>query len=381
MVQSDKIRKKALAIRDQARGQMGQIKADVLNLVKSVIGLIKTFFSLIKTFCAWIYYQVVVAGYFYLWSYKYQIRNSLRYTTLAAVSASTLILMYEIFLELVGHKRLLLFITRLSGPSSVAAIERFRSSRFLALFPLPDSPHLVKISWVVLLAASVAYLTWHNVEEARKPGYEYHFARAINSFLLDCRIAHANQKPLPVSETLKFCHFIFVRPGIQHVCLHLAVDNILSIQSKHIYPPDEKFCVQQLQPGEGVAGEVYSDPKLHLQYVPRLFFPFNRRYAGWLFPHAVKFQFNQQSVPGTRLKLWQVGNEEINPDVFKRGKEPIPYCSFLSVPLFSVSDKSLLGVLSLDFSKTNALDRAGIAMALVFALLLAGEIRSRNITL
>jgi hypothetical protein len=289
----------------------------------------------------------------------------------------------EIIVELVGHKSLLRFITWLSGPRAVELIGRVRSLRFLSFLPLPDSPHLVKIAWLVFLVASGGYLAWHNVKEVRKPDYEFHFARAISSFLLDCRIARANKQLLSMSEALKFCHFIFEHAGIRHVALHLVEAGVLSIRPEHIYPRNEKLLALLLQPGEGVAGEVYKDDKLHLQYVPRLFFPFNRRYGGWLFPHSVKFQFNRDTVPNTDtdLRLWQVGNEEINPDVFKRGTGPILYRSFLSVPVFSVSDKALLGVLSLDFSKTDALDTADIAMSLVFVLLLAGEMRSGNIAL
>jgi hypothetical protein len=146
MVHTDKLGKKALAIREQAWDQLRQIKTSGLNLIKSGLDLIKKFFGLIRIFFAWIYYQLVIAGYFLLWSYKTEIRAWLRDLALVGVSFSTLMLSVEIIVELVGHKSLLRFITWLSGPRAVELIGRVRSLRFLSFLPLPDSPHLVKIA-------------------------------------------------------------------------------------------------------------------------------------------------------------------------------------------------------------------------------------------
>jgi hypothetical protein len=149
-----------------------------------------------------------------------------------------------------------------------------------------------------------------------------------------------------------------------------------------VCPPDPNFSSAPLQLGEGLAGQVFGDADSHIQYLPRMFFPLNFRRGGWLFPHTAKMLFASVAIRNSNVRLWEVGNEEISPNTFKRiGAEPISYRSLLSVPVVSVVDKQLVGVLNLDFGRTDPLDKRGIEMALVFALLLGGEIRTRGITL
>jgi hypothetical protein len=338
-------------------------------------------FDLAVLVASWSYYQLFIAPYFKCWSYKIRVRRWLRYTALGAVTLSTALLVIEMVLELTGHERLLSSLKQFEA-GLVAALEQLRAAWPRLFAHLPESAYLVTAALLATLVALAIYLALHNVEEARKPGYEYHFARAINSFLLDSRTAHSTAQKIPVLKALEVCHFVFKHTGIQHVSLHLPVGSGLVIQPEHVFPADSNFSSAPLQPGEGLAGEVFGDAALHIQYLPRMFFPFNFRYGGWLFPHTAKMAFASVAIKNSTLRLWEVGNEEISPNTFKRiGTDPIIYRSLLSVPVVSVVGKQLMGVLNLDFGKTDPLDKRGIEMALVFALLLGGEIQSGTITL
>jgi hypothetical protein len=337
--------------------------------------------DLIALVASWSYYQLVIAPYFKCWSYKTRVRLWLRYTALAAVTLSTALLVIEVALELTGHERLLLSLKQFET-RMVATLEQLRAARPSLFAHLPGSAYLVTAVVLAILVALAIYLALHNIEEARKPGYEYHFARAINSFLLECRAAHGAGQSIPVLKALEVCHFVFKHTGIQHVSLHLPVGGSLVIRPEHVCPPDPNFSSAPLQLGEGLAGQVFGDADLHIQYLPRMFFPLNFRRGGWLFPHTAKMLFASVAIRNSNVRLWEVGNEEISPNTFKRiGAEPISYRSLLSVPVVSVVDKQLVGVLNLDFGRTDPLDKRGIEMALVFALLLGGEIRTRGITL
>jgi hypothetical protein len=363
----DKLRETIRDFRSQIKKRLGTVAKDLLDLVRVV--------------ASWAYYQLVIALYFKWWSYKTRVRAWLRYTAIAAVTLSTVLLVAEITLELTGHERLLLFVKRFK-PQIVAAIDRARAARPTLFTHLPGSAYLA--TWLILaiLLLLAAYLAYHNIEEARKPAYEYNFARAINSFLLDSRVAHTAGQQIPVLKALEVCRFAFNHTGIQHVSLHLPVGGALSIRPEHVCPPDPNFSTAPLAVGEGLAGQVYEDAALHIQYLPRLFFPFNFRYGGWLFPHTAKMLFASVPIKDANVSLWGVGDEEISPKTFKRiGTAPIRYRSLLSVPVVSVVDKQLFGVLNLDFRKTDPLDKRGIEMALVFALLLGSEMHSRGISL
>src|ERR1035438_5552446 len=130
---------------------------------------------------SWVSYKLIVRNYFKYWSYKNKIRTLLRYTALAVVSLSTLTLAGEISLELAGHEKLLRLLRRATEPRVVGAVEWLRGLWPRASVHLPESKTLVIAGVLVFLAAAVIYLTWHNAEEAWKPGYEYQFASAINT--------------------------------------------------------------------------------------------------------------------------------------------------------------------------------------------------------
>lgn len=359
-----------------------QVVAALKGFGDALLNFANSFLSLIGHTLRFFYYCLAVGPYFRYWSYRAKIRKILRYTTLVAVSLSTLTLAIEISLELTGEGRLLGILAWVKT-HAVSAVENSRKVWPRLFAHLPASAYLVTTGILLILGLSVAYLTWHNVDEARKPGYEYHFARTVHSFLLELRAAHQAKQPIPVSGALEFCHFIFVPFGIRSVSLHLPDSDILRIRREHVFPPPgANFSGTRLRLGEGLAGKVFNDPDLHIQYAPRMFYPFNRRYLGWLFPHTLKLRFSRTPVPGSTIVLWEVGDEEINPNSFKFLQDsPIHYLSLLSVPVVSVTPKQLIGVLNLEFTKTDALDRAGIEMALGFALILGGEIATGHMPL
>lgn len=362
--------------------KLRQIIKDARSQIAKNIGtIVATVSELVTLVAFWAYYQLIIAPYFKCWSYKTRFRVWLRYTALAVVTLSTTLLVAELVLELTGRERLLLSLRRLET-KIVAAIEQTRALQPHLFAHLPASAYLATGLFLAVLMSLAVYLALHNIEEARKPAYEYHFAHAINSFLLDSRLAHMTNQPITVSQVLEVCHFAFRHSGVQHVSLHLPVKGTLAIAPEHVYPSDPSISGTPLQFGEGLAGQVFEDKDLHIQYLPRVFFPLNRRYGGWLFPHTVKMLFASVPVSGSKVSLWEVGNEEISPNTFKRiGAEPIAYRALLSVPLVSVAAKQLVGVLNLDFERTDPLDKRGIEMALVFALLLGSEIQSGGVSL
>jgi len=368
MAGDDKLRERIRGIRSEIGQRARRLLGDAIDLAKMI--------------WLWLDYQLIIAPYFRYWSYKTQILRWFKYGALTIVSSSTGILAFEIVLEVLGPERLAEW---LNGAHISAMLNWFSQWRPTGLLILPESAARTRLILFALLIISAVYLTLHNVEEARKPGHEYQFARAINSLLLNCRIARASGTTVPIAEALNFLRYVFRYSGIKHVALHLPDDQgTLTIKREHVVPPEADFTELTLQRGQGVAGRVYDDPDAHVQYMPRMFLPVNRRYGGWLFPHSVRFLFSRPAPAGHSGEppLWEVGNEEINPDLFVPAPNSrINYQSLLSVPAVSVIDQQLLGVVTLVFSRTAALDKAGIAMALTFVLLLTGEIRSGNIKL
>jgi hypothetical protein len=360
------------------------ISKTIENLGSEIKALVKKvgsdIWKILRMLGRLIYYKFVVVPYFFYWSYKTEIRSLLRYTALAIMTLSTLLLASEVLLELVGHESLLRRIHRLNL-GIVAAVDRFRAAKPTLFAHLPATEVLVTTALLGFLAAVAIYLLFHNFEEARKPEYEYRFAKVVHSLLLDCRLAHhKGSQPVPILQALEVCHFIFRHAKVRQVSLHLLDDKVLRIHPEHIWPPAKDFRETALEIGEGLAGQIFNDPKLHIQYAPRLRWPINRSYLGWLFPHSVKLLFSQEPVPKISIKLWQVGSETINNNAFRRlGGDPVHYRSLLSVPVVSIATDEIMGVMNLDFLKTDAVDKADIEKAFGFALLLGSEIVSGGI--
>jgi hypothetical protein len=218
----------------------------------------------------------IVAAYFYLWSYKTEIRTALKVGSLGLLSVSAVLLYVEIIIERFGAE----------GVSS-----------FLATFEHPTGNVLLIAS-----GSALVFLLWHHFDEGRKPGYEYVFVQR----LCDVLEGHSHKRG-ELSNTLEKIHSVFERSGVSHVSVYLANGDALVIAKDHVYPPeaDDSYYVP-LRRGEGVAGLVMEDGRA--RYVPRLYFPF-RSQARWIpnlfFPHSVSFEFRRRDEKPQRLELGQ----------------------------------------------------------------------------
>jgi hypothetical protein len=249
----------------------------------------------------------------------------------------------------------------------VEVLIEWRGSKTIPeLIAHPPVPWLSNILFGLFVVA-VAYLLLHHYEESKKPGYEYKFVQKLTQFMqgdegtIDALI--------PVA--LKLFYEAFERASILHCSVYQVDGNLLKINEEYVYPKtsDPNYFIP-LRKGEGVAGLVCEDKKS--RYVPRVFFPFRKRWR-WVptffFPHAVMFDFNRV---GDDLELIHRGLDVF---VFKGSDSVIsPFQSFVSVPLKSASQEQCFGILNFDFLRSDPLDRSDIAMAALFGLILGGEI-------
>lgn len=299
---------------------------------------------------------VIISAYFYFWSYKTEVRNGLKYGALSAVSLSTMTLAIEVVSEAYGSHGV------------AEALAAGLASTWLG------------ISWggfvLGLFVAAVIFLIWHNIDEARQPGYEYVFVRRL------CDYLEGRGGRAPTRESLELFHSVFKRLRIAHVSLHLPNENELKIARDHVFPEeeDDDFFVS-LAPGNGVAGRVYQD--MRPRYVPRLFIPLRQERlwnwfrVGLFFPHAVSFVFRSPSGVDQKRGI-ELGDELVDFHVFKKNARNPTFVSVLSVPIKCVRDNKCLGVLNFDFQSADPLDKAQIAMAIVLGLLLGDEMAGRG---
>jgi hypothetical protein len=290
--------------------------------------------------------------YFYAWSFKTDIRDWLKVTSLAVLSFSTLALLLEVGAEIIGSDWL------------VAAIETL-------------VPHgIFRWLFLTLFVLAVIFLVWHHFHEARKPGYEYVFVKRLCTFLEGVEGAEGVTGAPSLHQSLEIFHGVLKRAGMAHISVHMPAGELLAIPPDGVFPSvsDSGFFVT-LEPGVGVAGMVYED--CQPRYVPRVFLPFRVGTWSWVpniwFPHAVRFRFRQSPQAGWGVEL---GDEEVDffgvqkPD---SGGRPL-FNSFLSVPIKSARSANCIGVLNLDFNRIDPLDKADIAMAAVMGLLLGWDL-------
>jgi hypothetical protein len=228
----------------------------------------------------------------------------------------------------------------------------------------------VKIYFLpALFLIAVIYLVWHHYTEIKKPGYEFSFLRQLNRFMRDRDTNRSEETLIPAA--LQVFHRVFANSHIERCSIYTLSDGGLVIPENYVYPRTaEQSYKINLKVGEGVAGLVCMDALP--RYVPRLFFPFAtwRKFLPSIpFPHAVKFE------PRLNGEILELVNEDLDFYAFKNPNKAVPrFQSFISVPLKPVGVGECFGVLNFDFSKVDALDKSGIAMASVLGLLLADEV-------
>jgi hypothetical protein len=328
-------------------------KTDLSNVFRSVYDeLLKLAKSIYGQTVKVLKYSPIVT-YFWLWSYKTGLRHTLKATSLGIISLSGVVLVLEVIMEWTGGKRLHELMVRIGTQSLAIGLPRF------------VNPHNV---FRILFISAIAYLVWHHVTETWKVGYEYKFVKQVNLFMRS-RLSNNNEQALIQNALPKFL-LIFKDSRIVRCSVFRPDGEVLSIPTSHILPmtTDTSYGVR-LKKGEGVAGLVFEDSKT--LYVPRLFFPFAKRWS-WtpslFFPHAVRFDFHEAE------DGFEMVNDRLRPKVFKKTVDNPPYRSTLSVPIVSSTNGMSFGVLNFDFSKNDPLDRSEIAMASILGVLLADEL-------
>lgn len=286
----------------------------------------------------------IIVSYFFVWSYKTEIRHKMKVGSLGILSLSTLLLVVELSLE-AGKKNL----------HEMILAPLFGAVGNIALF---------------LVVPAVFYLVWHHYAESRKPGYEYKFVRQLWQFLNQRKEATHDVDKL-VSDVLPLFYRTFERTGIRHCSVHLFETNMLRSRTSLIHPPsDDPNYYLPMEKGDGVAGRVFEDS--NPRYVPRIYLPFAKR---WRFTPTIPFHHGVKFVLGMKNGSLDLISENIDPFAFKKaeGCDP-PFKSLVSVPLASVTTGARFGVLNFDFNRHDPLDKIDIAMAVVFGLVLGDEI-------
>jgi hypothetical protein len=174
----------------------------------------------------------------------------------------------------------------------------------------------------------------------------------------------------------------FAKQKIIRVWLWVPDGDNLVIEDDSMFPPVDRSepYVKTLKKGDGVAGSVFMDGMP--RYVPRMRLPFNDSLLSKLsmrFLHSIKFNVNYQGDTGV-LDLGEAG---ISRSHVKLLDDSIPSSlkSFLSVPVQLFGKQECIGVLCIDFEKSNPLGKDEIKMATVFGTLLAEEAANRRINL
>lgn len=283
--------------------------------------------------------------YFFLyWNLKEKRRRIFHFSALSFLSLSLFILLLEVILEVGGKTILTDF--------------------------LHQTPHL-ETTILGLFSIAVLLVLAHHQRERQHARTEYVLAEKIWLFL-ESRGAlnEAEFKKL----VLPLVADAFSRFPVEHVCLWEPDQENLRIPEDSVFPPiKEDGYLTSLKRGQGVAGLVFEDQRP--RYVPRLYLPFNSRMLRQFslrFPHALKFEISK-----VRQGQLDVVRPNVSVDAVKPPGDgsPEPFSSFLAVPLKVIDHNDSLGVLCLDFKKTDPLDRAEIKMAAALGIMIAEELR------
>jgi hypothetical protein len=208
------------------------------------------------------------------------------------------------------------------------------------------------------VALAMALVLWHEFDESRKPEYEFRLIGLLHNLMA----ARCERRPTAelILRSLQAVHYAFEYAKVAHVSICTLQNEELVILPEHIFPTEMCGTYQiKLKPRDGVAGKVFDDtcPR----YVPRL------HLFGNLFPHGIKFRYSE-TLNG-RVRRFKFTDERPEENVFVAIQgEQLPFRSFLSVPIRK-ADGSCLGVLNIDFLKTNPIDSNGIATAVAFAFI------------
>lgn len=286
---------------------------------------------------------IPILGYFLYWDRKESLRRSLRVGALSVLSFSLVSLWAEVVAEVAG------------AHSITAAIESY------------------ELKWpvVLLFSGSVLLLLFYHARERRYHRPQHYLGEKVWEFFE--KRPYKSEAAL-INTALQLFHSVFGAFGIAHVSIFRAEEDVLRIRGNEVYPEEaDRGYFEPLRVGQGVAGLVYQD--MNPRYVPRLFFPWNRRSAAsTFFPHSMKFE-----VAGTVQGSITLVNPKMDLYVFQAPQQgSLRFRSFLSVPLrcapTASSHGQCLGVLNFDFHATDPLSKLDIKSAVFLGALLGEEI-------
>jgi hypothetical protein len=292
-------------------------------------------------FLAWRVFGFFCAqAYFWYWSWRKDKTRYFRYAALSVLSLSTILLVLEVALELVGPEKL--------TP---------RVSRFL----LAAHHHKIPAALVLgICVAALLYMIAYHYHEARKPDYEFNFTMRLYECIDSQRILTGEEAKQKIKKALELIYFVFRESGAKHVCLHTFENDELIIRPENVFPEttDPEYSLS-LRPGQGVAGKVYADS--FVRYVPRL------KLLWMAFPHAVNFAYR----PLDR----ELVEREADYFLFQPNARFSPrFKSVLSVPVRAPGSEKSSAVLSIDFGRNDPIDKWDIAMATVFGMILSDKL-------
>jgi GAF domain-containing protein len=294
----------------------------------------------------WIAFGIAYA-YLTYWDEKTKYRERLHEGALAVFGTSGVVTLFELVENLVGADRLHQVIKFVAGE-----------------YPA------IRVTLELVFLAAVVVALWLHYTESKKPVYQYAFVSCVAELL-------ERRGKATIPEMLELFHFVFRRTGVAHVCMAHPCDDGLVIDRGHVYPAEQSESFFKPIPPEGVAGRVFNDGRV--RYVPRLFFPFNRRswplpftkYRVWLptmkFPHSVSYAHEEDATTGKPKLAAQ------KPDLDSVFGEDFQFQSFLSLPLMLLDGTRCVGILNFDFHRTDPIWKPEIEMALVLASLFAAQ--------
>lgn len=282
----------------------------------------------------------------YFWGYwplKEFGRRLLRGGALVFFSLSFLLFVFEISLEFFGAEQV---------------------SAWLHEFQTPNA----RIAAHACFALAALVIVAHHWREARHANTEFTLAQTIWA-MLESRSEKSETEFVKLA--LPLVVKAFSRFGVGHVCLWQPEGDGLSIPSGYTSPNDGRVSLTSLSHNQGIANHVFRD--LLIRYVPRLAFPFNSAplmRAFWQFRHALSFKtrVSDNALPDVDSPKLLIDKVHFPNDWWKDRVR-----SFVVVPL-KASQGNCIGAMSIDFTRTNPLDREQLKTAASLAILIAEEI-------
>jgi hypothetical protein len=284
----------------------------------------------------------------YFWGYwplKEFGRQWLRVGAISFLSLSFIVLLAEIAIEMTGSKRLAGVMHDLEDPA-------------------------VRVGTQALFVVSALVMLAHHWKEVRHTKSQHVFASALWA-ILESRGSRDERQF--IATALSLANKVFAGFSVAHVCLWQPnmTRGGLEIFLGCASPDDDQLTLRFLAFDTGIACQVYKDSLI--RYVPRFGFPFNSGPFARLslrFPHALSFKTSKSvdSMPEVDRPTLLM-DKTVLEDAWWEG----PVRAFVVVPLKTSSDLCV-GAMSIDFSRTDPLDREQMKIAASLAMLIAEEL-------